>query len=196
MAQIKLHCAVPKSVDLWWAQKEKALNNEYQNMPEYVIENNEKTYYLRNDQSKYLRALVFDQHKQIILNTTSLVIDFYTGEIEKLEYVNYGRNDKSIVQFNKESDVVYARVKIESDINGNSIYYVNNYKKIKLIGKVKINPPYQTRYIHFENLAEFYIIDESNTFKFRSNSSEIATLTHLSDINTIEMTPQEEGLEK
>lgn len=194
IANIKLHCAIPKSVDLWWAQAEKALREEFQNMPEYVLEDNEKTYYLRNDQTKHLRALVFDQDKQLIINTTSLVIDFNTKQTEKLQFENFGRGDKVLAKFRKESGIVYANVKIDKDINGNSIYNVKNHKKIKLIEKVKINPPFQTRYLHNENQAEFYIVDGSNTFRVKSNSTEIATLNHLSDINTISLSPLREGL--
>ena len=194
VAQVHIHCAIPKSVELKWAQKEKALAGEYVNMPDYVMENNEVTYYLRNSQSRHMRALVFDQHKQLILNTTSLNIDFYTEETEKLSFTDFGRNDKQIAVFSDQKDIVYARVKIESDVNGNSIYDVNNYKRIKLIEKVKISPSFQTRYLHEDNVAEFYILDGSNTFRVKANSSEIATLNHLTDINTIEMSPEEEGL--
>ena len=94
-AKVILHWVIPKSVDLWWAQSDKILNREdYINMPDYVIDNNEKTYYLRNNQNRYMRALVFDKNKQIIFNTTSLVIDFTPDVQTKLEFEDFGRNDK------------------------------------------------------------------------------------------------------
>ena len=162
-------------------------------MPDYVIENNEKTYYLRNNQNRYLRSLVFDKNKLIIFNTTSLVIDFTTDVQPKLEYEDLSRNDKKMAKFKKESGIVFAHVDIKRDINGNKIYDVNNKKRIKLIERVKINPTFQTRYLNGENTAEFYIIDGSNSFRVKSNSTTIANLNHITSINTIEMSPQNEG---
>ena len=162
-------------------------------MPEYVIENNEKTYYLRNDQSKYMRALVFDKNKQVIFNTTSLNIDFTADQPQKLEFESLHRNDKVMANFKKESGIVFAKVDISKDTFGNKIYGVNNKKKIKLIEKVKINPAFQTRYLHEDNIAEFYILDGSNSFRVKSNSTDIATLNHMTDINTINMSPENEG---
>ena len=162
-------------------------------MPEYVLENNEKTYYLRNDQTRPMRALVFDQNKHIIFNTSSLVIEFSADFPEKLEFEEYGRHDKNLGHFKKESGYVYAKVDIKKDIYGNTIYDVSNQKKIKLIEKVKLNPPFQTRYIHHKNLAEFYIEDGSGNVIANCNSTEVATLNHISELKTIEMSPQKEG---
>ena len=193
-AKVNLHWVIPKSVELWWAQNDKILTrDEYVNMPDYVMENNEKTYFLRNNQNRYMRALVFDKNKLIIFNTTSLVIDFTADLTNKLEFEDFGRNDKKMAQFKKESGVVYAHVNIPKDINGNKIYDVSNKKRVKLIEKVKINPLFQTRYLHSENTAEFYIIDGSNSFRVKSNSTTIANLNHITSMNTIEMSPQNEG---
>jgi nuclear pore complex protein Nup210 len=185
VAKISVHCAVPKSVDLWWAQADKLHKNSYKNLPEYVLENNEKTYYLRNDQSRFMRALVFDQDKQILFNTTSLNIDFSADVQNKLDFENYGRNDKVIAHFKKESGVVYAQVDVEESISNN--------KKIKLIEKVKLNPALQTRYLHNDNIAELYITDGSGSFRVKSNTTSIASLNHFADINTIKMNPLDEG---
>lgn len=193
VANVKVHCAVPKSVDLWWAQSDKYASETLQNMPEYVMENNQKTYYLRNDQKKHMRALVFDQDKHIIFNTSSLVIEFSADHPVKLEFESYGRNDKKIASIKKESGIVFAKVDVTKDTLGNKIYDVSNQKRIKLIEKVKINPPFQTRYLHEDNIAEFYILDGSNNFNVKSNSTFIATLKHLNEINTIEMSPEREG---
>ena len=192
-ANISIHCAVPKSVDLWWAQSEDAHTDKFQRMPEFIMENDEKTYYLRNNQMKHMRALVFDQDKQIIFNTSSLVIDFSADFPKKLEFESKDKNDKALAHFSKESGYVYAKVNIPQDINGNPIYDVFNQKKIKLIEKVKLNPPFQTKYLHRENIAEFYILDGSNQFKVNMNSTEIANLNHISALKTIEMSPQKEG---
>jgi hypothetical protein len=194
IASIKVHCTIPKYVDLWWAQNEKLQKEQFNNMPDFIMENSEKTYYLRNDQSKFMRALVFDKEKQLIFNTTSLVIKFSADQPQKLDFEDYGRNDKVIANFKKESGVVYAKVEVTADIFGNKIYDVSNTKKIKLIERVKINPQFQTRYLHADNIAEFYIVDGSNHFRVKSNSTDIATLNHLTDINTIEMSPQNEGV--
>jgi len=194
VASLKVHCVIPKSVDLWWAQNDKLQKSMYKNMPEFVLENNEKTFYLRNNQSKYMKALVFDQDKQLIFNTTSLVINFSADHSTKLDYDQTLRNDKVVANFKKESGIVYAKVDIPKDIFGNKIYDVSNQKKIKLIEKVKINPQFQTKYLHEDNIAEFFIVDGSNNFRVQSNSSEIATLNHLTDINTINMSPESEGV--
>ena len=100
---------------------------------------------------------------------------------------------KKIAKFKKESGIVFANVDIKKDTNGNRIYDVTNKKRIKLIEKVKINPLFQTRYLHNENTAEFYIIDGSNSFRVKSNSTNVANLNHITSINTIEMSPQNEG---
>lgn len=193
VAKVRLHCAIPKSVSLWWAQSDRIQKEDYKNMPNYIIENNEKTYYLRNDQSKHMRALVFDKNKQVIFNTTSLVIDFSADLPEKVEFHPTERNEKTLAAFKKETGVVFARVDVKKDVFGNKIYDVFSTKKIKLIESVKINPAFQTRYLHKDNVAAFYILDGSNSFRVKSNSTEVATLNHLTDINTIEMSPENEG---
>lgn len=193
VAKIRIHCAMPKSVDLWWAQSETVQHEKYQNMPDFVLENNEKTYYLRNNQSKYMRALVFDNHKKMIFNTTSLDISFSSDHPEKLDFSKLPRNDKAIANFKKESGLVKAQVEIKRDIFDNIFHGVTNHKKIKLIEKVKINPELQTKYLHPDNIAEFYIVDGSNNFRVQSNSTDIATLNHLTSINTIELSPENEG---
>jgi hypothetical protein len=59
---------------------------------------------------------------------------------------------------------------------------------------VKISPSFQTKYLHEDNVAEFYILDGSNTFNVKTNTSEVANLQHLVDKNVIEMVPKYTGI--
>jgi hypothetical protein len=128
VAKLTIHCVTPKSVDLWWSQQEKLPRDQFKEMPDYVLEHNEKTYYLRNNQDRYLRALVFDDKKQVIFNTTSLEINFFTDHDAKLSFENFGRNDKIITKLLASTGIVYAKVKLEKDTLGNYFYEIASSK--------------------------------------------------------------------
>lgn len=193
-ATLAIRCAIPKRTELYWAKHSQASKSQDFFWPHFSLIQNERVYDLANNQTRFVRALVFDSEDKLIMNTTSLNYVFSSDNTKFIEMGDDVSNDRSAASLQFQKGETKLRVKLNSYTDGNTFPEITDSLRVNLVAQVKIEPSFQTRYLHPENSAIYHVIDGSSEVRVASAPLDPAGQSFDQAHREISMSPQAEGI--